>query len=787
MKFLRLMPVLKVVSTLVLVFLLVGCAAQLAFREGKNLLIENQFEEGIAKLKFASMNEPSNVEFRQTYLHEQERAVYVLFENAERARQSEQFDQARSLYQKLLRLAPENEVVKTALSRLAAEEKLINKFTEASKALEQQELKLARKLLIEILADESITVALKAKTKNLLSTITESVTVNQQEISLQNSYKKKINIEFRDAPIRQIFEVISRNSGLNFIFDKEVRTDQKASIFLKNSNIESAIQFTLLTNQLGQQVLDGNTILIYPNTAAKQKDYQEMMVKSFYLTNADVKKVENTLKTIVKTRDIVIDEKLNLLIMRDTPEAIRLAEKLIAVHDVAEPEVMLEVEILEVKRSRLLDLGIQWPNSLSLTPLSATQGATLNLESLRHNINGTTLGAGIGPATIKARKEDGDAKLLANPRIRAKNHEKAHILIGERVPNITTTATSTGFVSESINYIEVGLKLDVEPTVYLDNDVGIKVALEVSSITNQSKTQSGSIAYQIGTRNAVTALRLKNGETQILAGLINDEERQSANKIPLIGELPIVGRLFGSQVNDNQKTEIILSITPHLIRNIQVPENSIRTFSSGTESSLRVRGDQLDTSNYPASSGFSNLTETTKPEPLGSNLNEKAGSGNNASNPPSNAGAGIGVGAVNAITGAPQLQWQGPRQIKIGDTFSLQLIAQSDQAITSMPIKLGFNPQVLQVVSVSEGIFLKQGGAQTNFTQQIDPKGIVNINNVRTLGGATSPGGYLTLVLRAIAPVEATPIQMLSIEAFGLAGRPLAVPVIQPISIEIQP
>ena len=787
MKFLRLMPVLKVVSTLVLVFLLVGCAAQLAFREGKNVLIENQFEEGIAKLKFASMNEPSNVEFRQTYLHEQERAVYVLFENAERARQSEQFDQARSLYQKLLRLAPENEVVKTALSRLAAEEKLINKFTEASKALEQQELKLARKLLIEILADESITVALKAKTKNLLSTITESVTVNQQEISLQNSYKKKINIEFRDAPIRQIFEVISRNSGLNFIFDKEVRTDQKASIFLKNSNIESAIQFTLLTNQLGQQVLDGNTILIYPNTAAKQKDYQEMMVKSFYLTNADVKKVENTLKTIVKTRDIVIDEKLNLLIMRDTPEAIRLAEKLIAVHDVAEPEVMLEVEILEVKRSRLLDLGIQWPNSLSLTPLSATQGATLNLESLRHNINGTTLGAGIGPATIKARKEDGDAKLLANPRIRAKNHEKAHILIGERVPNITTTATSTGFVSESINYIEVGLKLDVEPTVYLDNDVGIKVALEVSSITNQSKTQSGSIAYQIGTRNAVTALRLKNGETQILAGLINDEERQSANKIPLIGELPIVGRLFGSQVNDNQKTEIILSITPHLIRNIQVPENSIRTFSSGTESSLRVRGDQLDTSNYPASSGFSNLTETTKPEPLGSNLNEKAGSGNNASNPPSNAGAGIGVGAVNAITGAPQLQWQGPRQIKIGDTFSLQLIAQSDQAITSMPIKLGFNPQVLQVVSVSEGIFLKQGGAQTNFTQQIDPKGIVNINNVRTLGGATSPGGYLTLVLRAIAPVEATPIQMLSIEAFGLAGRPLAVPVIQPISIEIQP
>ncbi|MBY0572793.1 MAG: general secretion pathway protein GspD [Undibacterium sp.] len=771
---------LKFFKSLLLLMIILGltaCAAQMAFREGKDLIAQNNVEEGLSKLKFASTSSPDNIEFRKVYLQAREQTIYSLVEQAEQANVDGKFELARKLYQKIARIEPGNAQAKAGVIKVGVDERNATLVGEAISAIEKKEYPQARQLLTEILANDSY----HAKAKQLLASIADTSSHKQQEAKLQNSYKKSINIEFKDAPLKQVFEVISRSSGLNFIFDKDVKTDQRTSIFLKNSSIESAIQFALITNQLGQQVLDGNTILIYPNTAAKQKDYQEMIVRSFYLTNADVKKVEHTLKTIVKTRDIVIDEKLNMLIMRDTPEAIRMAEKLVALHDIAEPEVMLEVEILEVKRTRLLDLGIQWPNSLSLTPLTGVQGASLTLQNLRNNINSSTLGAAIGPASIKARKEDGDTNLLANPRIRAQNHEKAHVLIGERVPNITTTSTSTGFVSESINYIEVGLKLDVEPTVYLDNDVGIKVALEVSSITNQTKTQSGSVAYQIGTRNASTVLRLKNGETQILAGLINDEERQSASKIPGLGELPLIGRLFGSNVNDNQKTEIILSITPHLIRNIQVPDSSATSFSSGTESNLRIRGDQTELSNYTSKLGTSTVADIPK--------SDKAGMG--ASTPNVNgtgSGAvGNGAGVVNNVVGAPQLQWQGPRQVKIGETFSLQLITQSDQPVTSMPMKLGFNPQVLQVVNVNEGIFLKQGGAQTTFVQQVDPKGIISISNSRALGGASSPGGYVTLVLRALAPIESTPIQMLSIDALGMAGRPLAAPQVQAITIEIQP
>jgi general secretion pathway protein D len=281
-----------------------------------------------------------------------------------------------------------------------------------------------------------------------------------------------------------------------------------------------------------------------------------------------------------------------MLIVRDNQEAIKLAEKLVALQDVAEPEVMLEVEILEVKRTRLTELGIKWPESLNLTPLPSVVGGSLTLQDLKSNINPGTISTTVTPLIINAHKQDSDANILANPRIHTRNHEKAKILIGERVPNITTTSTATGFVSESINYLDVGLKLEVEPTIFLDNDVAIKIFLEVSNIVGQQQTKSGTSAYQIGTRTASTVLRLKDGETQILAGLINDEDRSNANKIPGVGEIPVLGRLFGSTSDNGLKTEIVLSITPRLIRNIVRPDVSLAEFLAGTDSSLRNRPEE---------------------------------------------------------------------------------------------------------------------------------------------------------------------------------------------------
>ena len=190
---------------------------------------------------------------------------------------------------------------------------------------------------------------------------------------------------------------------------------------------------------------------------------------------------------------------------------------------------------------------------------------------------------GISNPALNLRKEDSDTNLLANPRIRVRNREKAKIHIGEKVPVITTTSTANVGIAESVSYLDVGLKLDVEPNIYLENEVAIKVGLEVSNIVREIKSSSGTLTYQVGTRNASTSLRLKDGETQALAGLISDEDRSSANKIPGLGEIPLLGRLFSSHRDERSKTEIILLITPHIVRNLVRPGSDILEFTSGTD------------------------------------------------------------------------------------------------------------------------------------------------------------------------------------------------------------
>jgi general secretion pathway protein D len=406
-----------------------------------------------------------------------------------------------------------------------------------------------------------------------------------------------------------VFDVLARAANLNFLFDKDVRTDQKTTIVVRDAQVDDVIRLILATNQLEQKVLNETTALVYPNTPQKLREYQDLVVRTFYLANADVKQSANLIRTILKTRDIFVDEKLNMLVMKDTPNAVRLAEKLIAAQDLAEPEVMLEVEVLEVGVNRLLNLGLQYPTSVawslvgggtstSTTPPDTTGGTgttttttgtpgVLSLpEWLNRSASLVRLTVSDPLFVLNLQKQDNNTNLLANPRIRVKNREKAKVLIGDRVPVITTTAAATGgFVSQSVSYLDVGLKLEVEPLIYLDDDVGIKLGLEVSNITNTITSTDGTVTYQIGTRNANTVLRLHDGETQILAGLINDEDRLTANKVPGLGDLPVVGRLFSSNSRTNNRTELVLLITPRLIRNLVRPDAGVVEFAAGTEAS----------------------------------------------------------------------------------------------------------------------------------------------------------------------------------------------------------
>jgi general secretion pathway protein D len=577
---------------------LAGCASQ-GLTEGRKLIAAGQPEAGIARLRTAMAKEPDNIELKAYYHTQRERIASQLLTQAQLDLDAGRFDAAEAALDKVLAIHPENPRAHTLLDNLAAARENQQRLQAATQALAAGRLDEAEQTARVILAQSPGDAGATA----LLQQIQAARTPDElRPRELGAAYHKPITLEFRDAPLRNVFDMISRQSGLNFIFDKDVRTDARATLFARNTPIADAVDMLLISGQLAKKVVNANTLLIYPDLPQKQKAYQDLMVKSFYLGNADAKATMAMLRTLVKTKDIYVDERLNLLVMRDTPDAIRLAEKLVAVQDLAEPEVMLDVEVLEIKRGRLLDLGVQYPNQFSLLNTLTTNTATtppggavvntatttlsplpLTVDKLRH-ITGADIA--MNNPQVNLKKEDSDVNILANPRIRVKNREKAKIHIGDKVPVITSNTTSTGVVSESVSYLDVGLKLDVEPSVLMHEDVQIKVGLEVSNIVREIRSNHGTLTYQIGTRNAGTTLRLKDGETQVLAGLISDEDRKSASKIPGLGDLPLLGRLFSNHHDERNKTEIVLLITPRVLRSDSTRQPALTEFRGGTENAI---------------------------------------------------------------------------------------------------------------------------------------------------------------------------------------------------------
>lgn len=585
-----------------------GCAGSAEFREGKRLLLQNHIEEGLAEMAAAVRADPDSSEYKNTYKIARERAMANLLREGDRLQQAKKFTEAEKAYQRVLQLDAGNPTAQNSLNKLRTHMALSALMLKAYAARDQRDWVQASAWLNKVLQQDPghlDALALQAEWRRQQPP--PAAAENQR---LSAAFRKPVSIEFREANLRQVFDVIAKTSGLNFVFDKDIKPDQKTSIALRDSNVETAIHYLLLANQLERQVMNANTLFIYPSNAAKIKEHQDLSIRSFQLAYADAKNVAAALKTLFKGRDVVVDEKLNLLVVRDTPEAIRVVEKMVKIYDVPEAEVMLELEIIEVSRSKLSELGVRWPDGLTLTPLASSSGQGLTLSDLQQ-LNAAAIGAQVGALSFNLTQTDGKFNTLANPRIRVVNREKAKVLIGDKVPIVTVTTLPNVGVSENISYIDVGLKLDVEPTIYRGNDVLIKVSMEVSNIAGSQTTKNGSVAYSFGTRSASTILRLHDGETQVLAGLINDDDRESISKIPGAGDLPVVGRLFGKNRDEGKKSEIILSITPRVVRNAQWRDQTELEFSSGAEARTRDQGE----SSGSGSVRFSSTAAPAAPTP----------------------------------------------------------------------------------------------------------------------------------------------------------------------------
>ncbi|MCV2419515.1 secretin N-terminal domain-containing protein [Paucibacter sp. DJ2R-2] len=570
------------VMTLAVLLLLAGCSHP-ALRQADDLSRANQLTQAYAVLDAAAQKEPQDHALRAAQIRLRTQLSNRLLMQIEGARASSRWAEAQAAMQSLREVDPKHPRLAYFETELQRGQKQEATLLTARSLLREGRLERVEALAREILAESPQ----HPGARQLLSQVAQARPLEQQGSNeLGPAFQKPVTLEFRDAPLRQVFEALARSSNINFVFDKDVRSDTRITIFLRNVTLDEAMRVVLSTQQLDRKLLNDSSVLIFPNTSAKQREHQELITRTLYLANADVKQVQAMVRTIAKVRDIHVDERLNLMVVRDTPEVLRLVERLIASVDLPEPEVMLDVEVMELATDRVDDLGLKWPDQLSFGLPGVNGGLATGQVPLgqRDEFRGFVANPGV-VATLRG--SSGNVNLLANPKIRVRNREKAKVHIGQKLPVFTTTTNFSGqtSVAASVSYLDIGLKLDVEPTIQLDNDVVIKVGLEVSNLIRQVTGPGGTTAYEIGQRTTSTTLRLNDGETQVLAGLINDEDRRTASGIPGLSGIPVLGSLFGVRSDTRAKTEVVLLITPRIVRNLALPEASLTRTASGTDAS----------------------------------------------------------------------------------------------------------------------------------------------------------------------------------------------------------
>ena len=581
-----------ILGCVVLFVWLVGCSANQLFNEGMSDINAGRLDVGLAKIEDAVRKDPDS-SFLQTQLRmKREYVAQRLLQDADAARLASHFTEARRLYDRVLELDKNNQQARAGLESTKTAELNQLEIRMAKDLIGHNDLREAQVQLAHILSTDPNNFEAKLMLDNILAHNPPPEPVKPR---LRLKDDRIAVLQFRESPLGMVFEALSRTSGINFVLDKDVKSDAKTNIFVKDMQVESALDMVLAQHALERKLLADNIVLIFPDTPDKRRRYEEQMVKSFHLTNADPKQAMSLLKVMLDIKSLFIDEHARLLVMRDTPEVVRMAEKLLISLDLEDSEVMMEVDIVEITRSKLQELGIKYPSQVTLNVLAPTVAgaATAAVQTLSNIRFGdqTTSVSSLG-ATINLKREDSDVNILSSPRIRARNYEKAKIHIGDRVPVFTNAVTpiigGTGsVVTGSVTYLDIGLKFDVEPTIYRDDEVSMKLNLEVSSIVKEV-TSGSSLSYQVGTRAASTVLRLRDGETQILAGLISDADRETASKVPGLSSIPVLGRLFTSIKTDKTKQEIVLSITPHVIRHGKRPSAWSSEILYGTESSRGI-------------------------------------------------------------------------------------------------------------------------------------------------------------------------------------------------------
>ena len=551
---------LRQAAALLLVSLvLAGCATTSAMRKGREAEQAQDYDRAVVQYTLALKEKPDSVDARTSLERAKLRASQFHLNNGRRNAASGKLEEALLEYQIAAEMNPSS--------------------SEADKELRQTRNQLRAK------------VAVSREGKTALETLIERTRdVPPPGLDLPAGLTLPASLVFREASSRDVYTALARFADVNLLFDPDFR-DAPITIDLRNATFQDAVKAMSATTHTFYRVTAPRAITIIPDTAEKRREYEDEVVRTFYLSNADPKETIDLLRMVVDLRRIAPILGTNAVSVRDSAERVQAAGRIIAAIDKARPEVVVDVELLEVNRSRMLDYGIQFASPGTSAPAGISGSVDVNragmtLLDLRSLTSAGVFLSGVPALYYRLMKGDTNTRVLANPQLRTIDGVAAQARFGDRVPVPTTVfqPIATGGVPQqpvtSYNYENIGVNIDLTPRTHHDDDVSLLLRVEVSSI---SGTGYGGLPT-FGNRTVSSVIRLKDGETSIIAGLIRDDERTTLEGMAGISQLPVIGRLFGRTKRERLETDIIVTLTPHIIRILDLSDVDLRPFRIGRDS-----------------------------------------------------------------------------------------------------------------------------------------------------------------------------------------------------------
>lgn len=578
---------------------LAGCAYFNSpdIKRGDQHLAAHNWEEASLAYKQALKDDPFNLTLQSKYTMARERAAVSYEERGRVYLKEHQPDLAIEQFKRALTIEPSSSEHQAGLLEALRLKDARGQNREADRLAQ-----LGR-------ADEAMEAYARAAEldpsfKQPLDSISK-LTEEQQALNRDDRRKQPVTLRFRNAGLKEVLEGIGKAGGINLIFDKDVRNDP-VTIGIQDTPFEEAFNLILNSNSLFAQTVSPGVMIVSPNTKQKQEQYQDLMIRTFYLSNAKAKDMVLLLKSMLDSKRMHANEQLNTIVIRDQPEKLEMAEKIILANDRLDSEVLFDVEVLEVNRTADQTYGLTYPKQVAgaIVPpgftglIAGTLAQQFTLNQLT-NLGGDSYLFKL-PTNVQLDffKQVTDAKTLAAPKVRVINNKKAEINIGDKQPILLSTTNvlpgqaATGAIPTtstvtSIEFRDTGVKLTVEPSIHLGNELSLKMKIEVIRLGEQVTLQASPpiTQFKFGNRSAETMLNIRDGETIVLGGLLQEEDRKTRTTIPWIGDLPVIGNLLSSFKTQRVTTEVILTITPHIIQGVAPPGLNTQVFWSGTDSS----------------------------------------------------------------------------------------------------------------------------------------------------------------------------------------------------------